>query len=103
MENNLKSFYDTKTIEVIVKKLYGIKVISKDPEILNRVAEIMELLTDNVVEQDISVLHMIEEKMWKVKGTNPELHFILYKLFRRLSEGKVSEEQAYKLYRNYCE
>ncbi|MVX67370.1 hypothetical protein GKZ28_27505 [Clostridium chromiireducens] len=88
-------------LEKIQTKLRGLKVMVHDKETQLLVTDILELLDGELKENDNSVEDMIYNKMNETKNSNPDLHFRLYMLYRKLSDGKIGEDEALKAYKTY--
>lgn len=101
METDEKILIKKGDLEKIKTKLKGLKVLVRDKESINTVNEIMELLDNEMKDKDISIKEMIHNKMRETEYSNPELNFKLYILYRKLSDNKISEEEALKVYKMY--
>lgn len=98
---NEKVIVNKESLDKMQTKLRGLKVIVKDKQIQSLVSEILELIDDELNAKDISVEEIIKDKMKETKFSNPELHFELYKLYRKLTDGKIDEAEALKAYHLY--
>lgn len=98
---NEKVMVNKVSLEKMQTKLRGLKVMVQDKQIQSLVSEILELLDDELNVKDISIEEIIKDKMKESKFSNPELHFELYKLYRKLSDGKIDENEALKAYNLY--
>lgn len=101
MSINDKIMVNKDSLEKIQTKLRGLKVTVQDKEIRLLVSEILELLNGELNPIDISLEDMIYNKMKETKSTNPDLHFKIYMLYRKLSDGKIDEDEALKAYKAY--
>lgn len=89
------------SLEKMQMKLRGLKVMVQDKEIQSLVSDILELLNGELKAIDISLKDIIYNKMKETKHSNPDLHFKLYMLYRKLSDGKVDEDEALENYKAY--
>lgn len=101
METDEKILIKKGDLEKIKTKLKGLKVLVRDKESINTVNEIMELLDNEMKDKNISIKEMIHKRMRETEYSNPELNFKLYILYRKLSDNKISEEEALKIYKMY--
>lgn len=96
-----KILVNRESIEEIQTKLKGLKLRSNSKEIQSTINEIIEILNNELNIKNISIEDMIKNKMIETKISNPELHFKLYMLYRKLCDGKINEEDALKYYEIY--
>ncbi|AWK50933.1 hypothetical protein DIC82_07820 [Clostridium beijerinckii] len=101
MSINDKIIVNKDSLEKIEIKLRGLKVMVQDKEIQSLVSDILELLNGELKSIDISLEDIIYNKMKETKHSNPDLHFKLYMLYRKLSDGKMDEDEALKAYKAY--
>lgn len=101
MSINEKIMVNKDTLERMQIKLRGLKVVIQDKEIQSLVSDILELLNEELKAIDISLEDIIYNKMKETKNSNPDLHFKLYMLYRKLSDGKIDEDEALKAYKVY--
>lgn len=89
------------SLEKIQIKLKGLKIRVQDKEIQSLVSDILELLDGELKSKDISLEDIIYNEMNETKHSNPDLHFKLYMLYRKLSDGKMDKDEALKAYKAY--
>lgn len=95
-----KILIDGETIDKIVFTLKEIKVSSNDSKIKAKIDELQNII-EKECNPDKTIEQIIHEKAKEVKNTDPELHLKLYMLYRNLTMGKVSEDEAKISYENY--
>ncbi len=101
MAINEKIMVNKDTLEKMQTKLRGLKLMVQDKEIQSLVIDILELLDNELRAKDSSLEDIIYDKMKETKNSNPDLHFKLYMLYRKLSDGKIDENEALKNYKVY--
>lgn len=89
------------SLERMKVKLRGLKVSVEDKSAQTVICDILEILDSELKVKDISLEEMIYNKMKETKSINPDLHFKLYMLYRKLSDGKIDEDEALKAYKVY--
>ncbi|OFH99380.1 hypothetical protein CLOACE_22500 [Clostridium acetireducens DSM 10703] len=93
-----KILINEKTINQIKSKAKIIKVITKEKQLIDIADEILNLLELDFKENNSSSLkEKIKKKMHETKITDPDMNASLYILYRKLSDGIISEEEAAKL------
>ncbi|WP_027624852.1 hypothetical protein [Clostridium lundense] len=89
----------------ILKKIQSraitIKLVSTDRQITKEAEEILEIINVQLKENSLSLLERIDKKMKETKLSDPELNANLYILYRNLSGGKISEQDADALFELY--
>lgn len=104
MNKSEKIFIKKDNLEKIHIKLKGLKIIIEDKKKQSIIDDIIKLLDDDIKDNEVSVEETIKNKMNETKSSNPEMHFKLYKLYRKLSGEKITEEEATTSYDLYmCE
>lgn len=96
-----KVLFQKDSLEKIETKLRGLKLTVKDKEVQSEINEILELFDEGLKTKNVSLKEMIEDKMNETKFSDPEQHFKLYMLYRKLEENKITEEEALKVYELY--
>ncbi|KAJ51170.1 hypothetical protein BD780_002376 [Clostridium tetanomorphum] len=89
------------TLVRIQSRAMAIKFLSKDKQLTKEVEEILELIDKEIKANSMSLIEKIEHKMKETKLTNPEMNANLYILYRKLSDGKISETDASALFELY--
>lgn len=88
-------------LEKMKVKLRGLKVSIEDKSVQSAIGEILDLLDNELNDRDISLENTIKNKMIETKISNPDQHFKLYMLYRKLVEKRITEEDALKDYEIY--
>lgn len=101
MDYEEKIIVKKENLQKLQEKLKEIKLMTQDEDIQSKVNEMLGLLGDELKPRNVLLEKMIKEKMIETKHSNPELHFKLYMLHRKLVEGKIDEEEAMKAYEVY--
>lgn len=89
------------SLEKMKVKLRGLKLSVDDKSAQSVIGDILEILDNELKFGHISVENMIKDKMTETKSSNPDLHFKLYMLYRKLVDNKITEEEALKGYKIY--
>lgn len=66
-----------------------------------KIQKIITTLEESTSRDKVSIDDLIVNKMNETRGNDDDLHFKLYMLHRKLQDGKISEEQAKAVYKNY--
>ncbi|MDT8716662.1 hypothetical protein IAI10_08330 [Clostridium sp. 19966] len=82
-------------------KLEQLKLLTQNKDAFILIDEVMEIINKQIKLQNISLEEMIKYKMNETRHSNPELHFKLYKLYRKLVDNKITEEEALDAYKIY--
>lgn len=85
----------------IQSRAIAIKLASKDRQIIKEAEDILEIINAQLKENSLSLLEKIDKKMKETKLADPELNANLYILYRNLSDGKISEQDADALFELY--
>lgn len=104
MDVSQKILVEKDNLEKMLVKLRGLKLLAEDKNAKSVIDEIIELLDNELNAKQVSVENMIKDKMNETKFSNPDQHFKLYMLYRKLVENKITEEKAledYKIYLHY--
>lgn len=89
------------SLEKMKVKLRGLKVSIEDKSVQSAIGEILDILDNELNDRDISLENTIKNKMIETKISNPDQHFKLYMLYRKLVEKRITEEEALKDYEIY--
>lgn len=103
MENRIVSI-DIRTVEKILNELKEIQNLTPENAIKYRVNNLIETISSiaNYTENE-SIEKMIYTKMKESSSRNPELNVKLYMLYRNLTDGKITKEEAIEAYQNYLQ
>ena len=101
MDTSEKILVEKYRLEKMQVKLKGLKLSVEDKNAKYVIGEILELLDTELNVKHISVENMIKDKMNETKLSNPDQHFKLYMLYRKLVDNKITEEEALKGYKLY--
>lgn len=96
-----KILVNKENLEKMETKLVSLKLLVEDESLKKNISEILEIIDSEINGKTISIKQCIREKMDETKFSNPELNFKLYMLYRKLSDGKIDEEEALKAYEIY--
>ena len=90
------------SITKIVSELKNIQTLTSD-RLLQQKIDLLIKYMENILKNkdDIPFEDIIYNKMKEVRLENPELNSKLYILYRKLSDGKITEEDARILYDVY--
>lgn len=99
MDTREKILVEKDRLEKMEVKIKGLRLIVEDKNAKYVIGEILELLDNELNVKHISVEDMIKNKMNETKLSNPDLHFKLYMLYRKLVDNKITEEEALKEYK----
>lgn len=96
---------DADVIEKVLLELREIMEFYPDDMLKLKVRNIAKLLSNasNCKMQEESLIDEVYDKMKESKTKNPELNTKLYMLYRSLSDGKISEEEAKYLFEVYLQ
>lgn len=96
---------EKEVLEKVLLELNEIKNLFPEESLKIKVNNLITILSkaSNFDIDDKSLLDIIYEKMREARGKNPELDTKLYMLYRSLSEGKTSEEDARQLFEIYLQ
>lgn len=89
------------SLEKMKVKLKMLKVSVEDKSAKSLIVEILEFLDNEIMFEKISVEQMIKDKMIETKVSNPDQHFKLYMLYRKLQDNKITQEEALREYEIY--
>lgn len=103
MERNIVNL-DRETIEKILAELNEVESLTPEDAIKFRINNIINILSKAAnLKDEESIEDMVYRKMKEAVSKNPDLHVKLYMLYRNLTEGKVSQEEAREMYENYVQ
>lgn len=88
-------------ISKIQSRAKAIKVISKDKQVLKEAEEILQIVESIFNDNTMTLVEKVEKKMRETKFTDPEMNANLYILYRKLSDGKISQQDASALFEMY--
>lgn len=103
MANEDKILVDREVLGKIVVGLNNVKLISNDKFVKKEVEDLLKLLKDEMDEDKIPLQEIIYEKMIEFKRSNPETSADLYIIYRKLSDGKISEKDALTQFELYVQ
>lgn len=101
MDSSEKIVVKKESLDKLKVKLKMLKVSVEDKSAKSLVVEILYFLDNEIVVNEISVEKMIKDKMIETKLSNPDQHFKLYMLYRKLIDNKITEEEALRDYNIY--
>lgn len=87
-------------LDKIKIKLKGLKVSVEDKNAKSIIDEILKIYDDEIFNDNISLEKIIKDKMAETKVSNPDQNFKLYMLHRRLTDNKITQEEALRDYKN---
>lgn len=93
-----------KTVKRVLDQLNNILLISKDEAVNDKINEVILTINEEVeakLKEEIVIEDLIYKKMKEIKTRDEGLHFKLYMLYRKLQDGKISEEDAKRTYKSY--
>ena len=100
MSNNI--IIKEKIVIKILKDLNDVLFTCEDENIKEKLnSSILELEKSLNGESRLEISELIYEKMKEFKEKDPDLHFKLYMIYRKLEDGKLSEEDAIHAYKSY--
>ena len=98
---NEKILVKKENLQKIQTNLKVLRVMTNDKDALKTIDEMIYIINEELKEKYVSIKEKIKDRMEKTKNTDPELNFNLYMLYRKLSDGKIDEEEALKAYEIY--
>lgn len=101
MAEENKMLVNKDNLAKIKSRANAIKVMTTDKGILQNISDILQIIDKEIEDNTLSILDKIEKKMKDSRRSDPEMHASLYILYRKLSDGKISEKEAYNLYNMY--
>lgn len=90
--------------EIILKiqsRANAIKVLANDKQVLKEAEELLDIIEEILEDNTMTLVEKIEQKMRETKFTDPEMNASLYILHRKLSDGKISPQDAMALFEMY--
>lgn len=96
-----KLVVDEEIVFKIQSRANAIKVLSKDKQVLKEVEELLDIVEKILEDNTMTLSEKIEKKMKETKFTDPEMNASLYILHRKLSDGKISPQDAVALFEMY--
>lgn len=103
MEKNMIHISE-ENLQKIVAELEEIKNLSPDDVVKFRIDNLITTISrkiDPSKNEDLG--DIIYKKMKEAVTNNPDLHVKLYMLYRNLTAGKISEEEAKEMYETYLQ
>ena len=86
----------------ILEDLNDVLIRCEDESIKEKInSSILELEKSLNRESRMEISELISERMKEFKTKDPDLHFKLYMLYRKLEDRKISEEDAAQAYKSY--
>lgn len=101
MNLNKTILIDYDTVDNLISELKKISYSNDKDFILAKVNYVVTKLENLSNKSDESIKNSIFKTMNEVKLEDPELHFNLYMLYRKLEENKITEEEAVYKYELY--
>lgn len=98
-----KILVNKETLTKIQSRATAIKLIAKDKQIIKEAQDILEMIDKELDQNSLSLIEKINKKMKETKLSDPELNANLYILYRKLSDGKISEQDAAELFERYVD
>lgn len=100
--NEKKISIEVKLLKKMLTELKEVQALSVERLLQQKTETLIKYLENLLNEkEDIPFEDIIYKKMKEVKLQDPELNSKLYILYRKLSDGKISEEDARILYDVY--
>jgi hypothetical protein len=87
-------------LDKIKTKLKGLKVSVEDKNAKSIIDEILKIFEDEIFNDNFSLEKIIKDKMAETKISNPDQNFKLYMLHRRLTDNKITQEEALRDFKN---
>ncbi|MCY6959047.1 hypothetical protein [Clostridium brassicae] len=96
---------DSEVIEKILLELKEIRDFFPEDTLKVKIDNVMHTISKatNCSIENKALVDIIYDKMKEAEGKNPELNTKLYMLYRSLSDGKTSEEDANQLFEIYIQ
>lgn len=101
MGNNKYINIEKETIENILLDLNNVLLTCDSLSSREKIEKIILTLSKTIDRDNVSIDDLILDKMRQTKVKDPDLHLKLYMLHRKLQDGKISEEEARAVYKNY--
>lgn len=100
MNMSEKVVVNKEALDKIKIKLKGLKVSVEDKNAKSIIDEILKIFDDEIFNENISLEKIIKDKMAETKVSNPDQNFKLYMLYRRLTDNKITQEEALRDFKN---
>ncbi|WMJ79201.1 hypothetical protein RBU49_09895 [Clostridium sp. MB40-C1] len=96
---------ESNVIEKVLLELKEIRDFFPEDTLKVKIDNVMHIISKatNYSIEDKALVDIIYDKMKEAEGKNPELNTKLYMLYRSLSDGKTSEEDANQLFEIYIQ
>ena len=101
LDQNEKVLISRECIEKIRTELKIIKVNTNNRNFKKAVSKLLDMLESELNYDNISLKEKIFSKMKETKNSDPSMNANLYKLYRNLVNGRITEEEALELYNMY--
>jgi hypothetical protein len=101
MEGNRTLSINEDTLNLVVSKLKKIQLSSEDKIVSSQINCILDIFEDIINSNRLSLKDLIRKVMQEVKKDDPELHFNLYMLNRKIENEKISEDEAKNIFETY--
>lgn len=101
MENTRTFSISEKTVDLVISKLKAIQLSSEDNTVLTQVNHILDIFENITKPKEACLKDIIYKTMQEVKNDDPDLHFNLYMLYRKIEDVKISEEDAKDIFETY--
>lgn len=88
-------------INKLVSGLKTVKLSEKNKILKKQIAQMLNMLDDELNYSNVSLEERILEKMKETKTSDPDMNANLYILYRNLTNGRITEEQALDRYNMY--
>lgn len=101
MSNDSKISISSDSFERIKSEIKLLSIICNDDVVKKRLVELLNQMSAITGSKDISLEEIIAEKLAETKRTDKELNANLYILYHNLIRGKISEEDAKRIFEEY--
>lgn len=93
--------YSLKIIEKIEEKLRDVELSTSDYLVKEKIENIIEFIEKETKDNKFFLEEMIKNKINETRTTNPKLNTNFYMLYRNLTEGRITREEAKAIYDIY--
>lgn len=90
-----------KILKKVEEDLREIQFISGDYKVKEKISMLLEFIEEETINNKEILEKLIYNKIKETKGRSPELNTDFYLLYRKFSEGKISIQEAQRLYDSY--
>lgn len=101
MSTESKISISSEDFERIRAEINMLSIICNDDVVKKRLIELLNHLNGITNSKDINIEEVIEKKLVETKRTDKELNASLYILHQNLIRGKITEEDAKRLFEDY--